>query len=213
MRRERDRGVPSFFFLPPDSLKSITGESFRFPCFCSDVLVHWEDHEFFRVSVGLPASLSVCLSVCRWVLQFLGTQFFVIPLVCCGRILRGVFVGGRRKLIFVSSILFLCCRLQIFIYVFLFWVFFVFWFISQSLGCCGGVSSLVPILGLDGGNENLLISSVSFLVCLLLLCLWMASLLSFLTSGVFLCTCIFLYFFFCNSVSRLEEVPHYNFLV
>ncbi len=26
-------------------------------------LVHWEDHEFFRVSVGLPASLSVCLSV------------------------------------------------------------------------------------------------------------------------------------------------------
>jgi hypothetical protein len=29
-------------------------------------LVHWEeeDHELFRVSVGLPASLSVCLSVC-----------------------------------------------------------------------------------------------------------------------------------------------------
>jgi hypothetical protein len=49
-------------------------------------------------------------------------------------------------------------------------------------------------------------------VCLLLLCLWMASLLSFLTSRVFLCTCIFLYFF-CNSVSRLEEVPLYNFLV
>jgi hypothetical protein len=30
---------------------------------CSDVLVHWQDHELFRVAVGLPASLSVCLSV------------------------------------------------------------------------------------------------------------------------------------------------------
>lgn len=29
--------------------EDITGESFRcFPCFCWDVLVHWEeDHEFF----------------------------------------------------------------------------------------------------------------------------------------------------------------------
>ncbi len=122
----------SFFFLPPDSLKRITGERefplplFLFGCFwCIERIM-----SFFRVSVGLPASLSVCLSVCLLVgfAVFGNTIFFVILLVCCGRILRAVFVWGRRKLIFVSSILFLCCRLQIFIYLFPFLGFFVFLF-------------------------------------------------------------------------------------
>jgi hypothetical protein len=73
-------------------------------------------------------------------LQFVGTQFFVILLVCCGRILRGVFVWGRRKLIF--CILHFCscvvgCRFLSIYFLFLgFFCFLVH--LAVTLGCCGG---------------------------------------------------------------------------
>lgn len=76
-------------------------------------------------------------------------------------------VGKKEADLLYPPFLFLCCRLQIFIYLFPFFGFFLFFGSSRSHSrLLRRFSSLVPILGLDGGNGNLLIPSVSFLVCL-----------------------------------------------